>query len=240
VNASFSASFFLILFSYLKLNSSFQIRIQFPKVTCSLENFFHWTACSFLIFELFFSTFWSTYCLIWHSSRWNINLCSHVPLNEQCSTKMAKAYMTNPPEKIISRITLVDFQGYGSPTQQYLRRQLLRVTVKTVKDERFKTLGQNIDTYTGKKINERWQVCFTLLKNSRTSTLGTSARFYADVQFFFSTHRHFLLPYRLFSHNTNIFAHCNDIISPNSKHTSPLQVSQKICNQLRCTNLSNW
>jgi len=55
--------------------------------------------------------------------------------------------MTNPPEKIISRINLVDFQGYGSPTGQYLRRQLLRATVKTVKDERFRTLKQNRHLY---------------------------------------------------------------------------------------------
>jgi len=55
--------------------------------------------------------------------------------------------MTNPPEKIISRINLVAVQGYGSPTGQYLRRQLLRATVKTVKDERFRTLKQNRHLY---------------------------------------------------------------------------------------------
>jgi len=55
--------------------------------------------------------------------------------------------MTNPPEKIISRINLVDFRGYGSPTGQYLRRQLLRATVNTVEDERFRTLKQNRHFY---------------------------------------------------------------------------------------------
>jgi len=55
--------------------------------------------------------------------------------------------MTNPPEKIIARTNLVDFQGYGSPTGQYLRRQFLRATVKRVKDERFRTLKRNRHLY---------------------------------------------------------------------------------------------